>query len=83
MKLTFSVVWIKADGSAAAHKQLAAGSAQPEAVQSRPKKRRCSAYIDHCLTLFIVSTRTTSNYYLEKAVPQMPSLPLMLSSFPH
>jgi hypothetical protein len=67
IKLTLSVVWIKADGSAAASKQLATGSQHPEAAQ-HPKKwhKSLSVY----LPLFTISTRTTYVHYLEKLVPQ-------------
>ena len=70
IKLTLSVVWIKADGSAAAHKQLASGSQHPEVVQ-HPKKRHKSLSV--YLPLFTISTRTTYVHYLEKPVLQSPS----------
>lgn len=44
IELTFSVVWIHADGTAASHKRLAAGSPQPEAVKRQKKRRSLSAY---------------------------------------
>jgi hypothetical protein len=48
IKLTLSVVWIKADGSAAASKQLATGSQHPEAAQ-HPKKwhKSLSVYLPY------------------------------------
>ena len=53
-KLTFSVVWIQADGSAAARKRLAAGSPQPEAVQPLQRRKRHKSLSAYCSLLAFV-----------------------------
>ena len=58
------------------HKQLVAGSPQPEVVQSCTKKHKLSVFVYN-----LNKNKYSNNDYLEKPVLQTPGLPLMLLFF--